>query len=40
VLATNGVVGFVAADATGVYATVDTSASAGPAYVMKLDPPS
>jgi hypothetical protein len=39
-LTTTGVVDFVAADASGVYAAVDTRASAGPAYVMKLDPPS
>jgi hypothetical protein len=39
-LTTTGEVDFVAADATGVYAAVDAGASWGPAYVMKLDPPS
>jgi hypothetical protein len=39
-LTTTGGVKFVAADATGVYVAVNTGASTGPAYVMKLDPPS
>jgi hypothetical protein len=39
-LTTTGEVDFIAADTTGVYAAVDTGASWGPAYVMKLDPPS
>jgi hypothetical protein len=38
-LATIGSVSFVAADASGVYAAVNTRSFSGPAFVMKLDQP-